>query len=420
MQRPAADATDASRAAQRRAVGSMIYFDNAATSWPKPPSVAAAVHEQLTYTGGNPGRSGHRLAVGAARIVENAREALARLFHTDDPSRIAFAPNATHALNAALYGLLRPGDRVVTTSTEHNSVMRPLRHLETKGVCVEVVPCEPDGSIDVGRIEDALAPGARLLVTTHASNVTGNILPIAALAVLVRAHGAQYVVDAAQTAGTVPIDVEALGIDVLAFTGHKGLFGPTGTGGLYARNGIELAPLVRGGTGSDSANEVQPAFMPDALESGTLNVAGIAGLAAGVRFVEEVGVEAVQAHERQLAARFIDRLGAISGVAVYGSSHAASRCGIVSFNVAGASPSEVGLLLDETFGIMVRTGLHCAPAAHRTIGTFPSGTVRFGFGWFNTATEVDAAVDALRQIAAWARTKTRTPQLHDSQAEVGS
>lgn len=382
----------------------MIYFDNAATSWPKPPTVAAAVQEQLTSAGGNPGRSGHRFSVAAARIVEETREALALLFHVGDPSRIAFAHNATHALNVALYGLLRPGDRVMTTSVEHNSVMRPLRHLETIGAQVDVVPCEPDGSLDLRKVDAALTPGTRLLVTTHASNVTGTILPVGGLAAMARLRGIRYVVDAAQTAGTVPIDVEALGVDLLAFTGHKGLFGPTGTGGLYVRETVELMPLIRGGTGSDSAHEVQPEFMPDTFESGTLNVAGIAGMGAGVRFLAEIGVEAVQAHERGLATRFLDAAGAIPGVTIYGPSAAPSRCGIVSFNVAGASPSEVGLLLDETFGIMARTGLHCAPAAHRTIGSFPDGTVRFGFGWFNTVAEVDAAVAALREIAAWAAT----------------
>lgn len=382
----------------------MIYFDNAATSWPKPPEVAAAVHEQLTAGGGNPGRSGHRLAVGAARVVEAAREALADLFHVTDPGRIAFTHNATHALNVALLGLLRPGDRVVTTAVEHNSVMRPLRHLESLGVAVTVVPSERDGAVAPEQVDRALQQGARLLVTTHASNVSGAVLPIAELAAIARRHRVLYLVDAAQTAGTVPIDLGRVDVDLLAFTGHKGLFGPTGTGGLYVREGIDLQPLVRGGTGSDSAHEVQPAFMPDIVESGTLNVAGIAGLAAGARFVAEIGVEAVQAHERRLAARFIELAAAIPRVTVYGPTDVAARCGIVSFSVAGASPSEVGLLLDESFGIMARTGLHCAPSAHRTLGTFPEGTVRFGFGWFNTAAEVDAAAAALRQIAAWSTT----------------
>jgi cysteine desulfurase family protein len=397
----------------------MIYFDNAATSWPKPPSVAAAVAEQLTNAGGNPGRSGHRLSVAAARTVENARELLAGVFRVADPGRIVFAHNATHALNLALYGLLRAGDRVVTTGVEHNSVMRPLRHLEATGIEVAVVPCGADGSLDLLKVEQALQPGAHLLVTTHASNVTGTIMPVADLAVMARSHGASYLVDAAQTAGTVPIDVERLGVDLLAFTGHKGLFGPTGTGGLYVREGVELAPLVRGGTGSDSAHEIQPQFMPDIYESGTLNVAGIAGLAAGVRFLMNMGIDAVQAHERELASRFVGEASAIPGITIHGPSDAGRRCGIVSFNVAGMSPSEVGLVLDDSFDIMARTGLHCAPAAHRTLGTFPDGTVRFGLGWFNTAAEVDTAVEALRQIAAWSLKTTPNLQLHNSQTALG-
>jgi len=390
----------------------MIYFDNAATSWPKPPGVAAAMAECLSEAGGNPGRSGHRLSVAAARIVEDAREGLAALFGADDPSRIVFAPNATHALNLALYGLLRPRDRVVTTGIEHNSVMRPLRHLETRGVEVVVVPCGSDGSLDVQKVEQALQRGARLLVTTHASNVSGAIVPIAELAAVARKHGALYLVDAAQTAGSAPIDVGALGLDLMAFTGHKGLLGPTGTGGLYVRDGVSLTPLVRGGTGSESAYEIQPEFMPDMFESGTLNVAGIAGLATATRFLADLGVEAVQAHERQLAAHFMTEAAAVSGITLYGSGEATERCGIVSFTLADASPSEVGLLLDESFGIMARTGLHCAPAAHRTLGTFPAGTVRFSFGWFNTSSEVDTAVEALRQIAAWSANGAMTSPGH--------
>ena len=381
----------------------MIYFDNAATSWPKPPAVVDTVTAQFAGAGGNPGRSGHRFSIAAARILEDAREALATLFHVEDPGRIAFTHNATHALNLALCGVLRPGDRVVTTGVEHNSVMRPLRHLESTGVEVIVVRCAGDGSLDVDDVDNALRRGARLLVTTHASNVTGTVMPIAELAAIARKRGVIYLVDAAQTAGTMPIDLEALGIDLLAFTGHKGLLGPTGTGGLYVREGIELAPLVRGGTGSESANEVQPDFMPDMYESGTANVSGIAGLAAGVRFLSEVGVEAVQAHEQQLVTRFLETAPGIPGIAIHSAADPIRRCGIVSFTIAGISPSEIGLLLDEPFGIMARTGLHCAPAAHRTLGTFPAGTVRFGFGWFNTAAEVETAVDALRPIATWGR-----------------
>ena len=380
----------------------MIYFDNAATSWPKPPAVRAALDEYFGEAGGNPGRSGHRMSVAAARIVENAREVLAALFNASDPSRILFTHNATHALNLALYGLLRPGDHVLTTSMEHNSVMRPLRHLEGLGVEVTVIACTPDGRVDLEAVRRAIRRETRLLVTTHASNVAGRLNPVGDLAALARETKIAHLVDAAQTAGSVPIDVRETGVDLLAFTGHKGLLGPTGTGGLYIRDGLTLAPLLRGGTGSDSAHETQPEFLPDAHESGTLNLAGIAGLGAAVRFLLEIGIEAVRAREQNLVAQFLAGASDISGITLYGPKDAALQCGLVSFNVGGAVPSEVGLILDESFGIMARTGLHCAPSAHRTLGTFPTGTVRFSFGWFNTPAEVEKALEALRQIAVWA------------------
>lgn len=380
----------------------MIYFDNAATSWPKPAAVCAALSEYFGDAGGNAGRSGHRMSVAAARIVESAREALAELFHANDPSRIVFTQNGTHALNLALYGLLRPGDHVVTTSLEHNSVMRPLRHLETLGVELTVVACNPDGILDVNSVRRALRPTTRLLVTTHASNVVGTLTGVETLAALARDRQILHLVDASQTAGAVPIDVQETGLDLMAFSGHKGLLGPTGTGGLYIREGVVLAPLMRGGTGSDSAQEIQPEFFPDVHESGTVNVAGIAGLAAGVRFLLEIGIEAVQAHEQKLVAQFLGGASKIPGIVVYGPRDPALRCGVVSFNVDGAMPSEVGLILDQSFEIMARSGLHCAPSAHRSLGTFPTGTVRFGFGWFNTPDEVETGLQALREIAVWA------------------
>jgi cysteine desulfurase family protein len=379
-----------------------IYFDNAATSWPKPAAVRAALDAYFDDAGGNPGRSGHRMSVAAARIVENARETLADLFHANDPSCIVFTHNATHSLNLALYGLLRKGDHVVTTSIEHNSVMRPLRHLETLGVELTVVTCAPDGMLDLDSLRRAVRPNTRLLVTTHASNVVGTLTPVRAVAALARERNIFYLVDAAQTAGAMPIDVQEMGVDLLAFSGHKGLLGPTGTGGLYIREGVALSPLVRGGTGSDSALETQPEFLPDAYESGTVNVAGIAGLGAGVRFLSEIGIETVRAHERKLVAQFLADASEIPGITLYGPRDAGLQCGVVSFNVAGAVPSEVGLILDESFGIMARPGLHCAPSAHRTIGTFPTGTVRFSIGWFNTPAEVETALGALREITVWA------------------
>jgi len=385
----------------------MIYFDNAATSWPKPPGVRAALDEYFGDAGGNPGRSGHRMSIAAARIVENAREELAVLFHASDPSRVVFTQNATHALNLALYGLLRPGDRVVTTGLEHNAVMRPLRHLETLGVHVAIVTRAEDGRLDLDALYQALRPGARLLVTTHGSNVTGTLISIGAVAAMARELGILYLVDAAQTAGSIPIDVDEAGPDLLAFTGHKALLGPTGTGGLYIREGVAPTPLIRGGTGSESASETQPAFLPDLYESGTLNVAGLAGLAAAVRFLSDVGIETVKSHEQALVGQFLTGASKVPGLTIYGPRDAALQCGVVSFNVAGVSPSEVGLLLDQSFGIMARTGLHCAPAAHRTLGTFPEGTVRFSFGWYNTAQEVGRSVEALAEIAEWATSKPR-------------
>lgn len=387
----------------------MIYFDNAATSWPKPPAVRAALEEYFGEAGGNPGRSGHRMSVGAARIVENAREALAELFNAPDPSRIVFAHNATHALNLALQGLLRPGDHVVTTSMEHNSVMRPLRHFERLGVEVTVVACTSEGRVDPEAVQRAIRRDTRLLVTTHASNVAGTLNPVADLATWAREAKIPYLVDAAQTAGAAPIDVQASGVDLLAFTGHKGLLGPTGTGGLYIRGGLALTPLMRGGTGSDSAHEIQPEFLPDAHESGTLNLAGIAGLGAAVRFLSEIGIDAVRVHEQKLVAQFLEGASEIKGLTVYGPKDAKLQCGLVSFNIQGAVPSEVGLILDQSFGIMARTGLHCAPSAHRTLGTFPTGTVRFSFGCFNTPAEVEKALEALRQIATWAAKEATVP-----------
>ena len=384
-----------------------IYFDNAATSWPKPPAVRAALDEYFSDAGGNPGRSGHRMSIAAARLVERSREELAEFFNAEDPSHIIFTQNATHALNQALYGFLRRGDHVVTTSIEHNSVMRPLRDLQLSGIEVTVVPCEPDGTLDMSRLNDALGAKTRLLVTTHGSNVTGTLLPIEAIASLARDLDVVYLVDAAQTAGAMPIDVQKIGIDLMAFSGHKGLLGPTGTGGLYIRDDIALSPLMRGGTGSDSAHEVQPDFLPDAFESGTLNVAGIAGLGSGVRFLREVGIDSVRARARELVSQIRAGLSEIPGITIYGPGNAELQCGAVSFNIDGAMPSEVGLILDEQFGIMARTGLHCAPSAHRTLGTFPTGTVRFSFGWFNTREEVDAALEALRKIALWAKSAAK-------------
>ena len=378
----------------------VVYFDNAATSWPKPSQVQSAMVEFLARVGGSPGRSGHRMSIAASRLIGDARDALAQLFNVADPSRIVFTKNSTEALNIAILGWLQPGDHVITTGVEHNSVMRPLRFLEEQGrIELTVVPCSPaTGGLDPDDVRRALRPKTRLLAIVHASNVIGTLLPIREIGAIGHGVGAPLLVDASQTAGAYPIDVEALGIDLLAFTGHKSLLGPTGTGGLYVREGLDLLPLMRGGTGSRSELEFQPDFMPDKYESGTLNAVGIAGLGAGVEFLLDQGVEQVHRHEQALVGRFLAGAAHLPGLTIYGSQDLEQRIGVLSFNIAGMSPSRVGLMLDQGFGIMTRIGLHCAPAAHHTIGTFPNGTVRFGFSHFNTLSEVDYALQALEQI----------------------
>lgn len=380
----------------------MIYFDNAATSWPKPPGVAEAMVHFLEDVGANPGRAAHRRAVAAGRIVYEARELVAALFNAPDPLRIAFGLNVTEALNLALWGLLRPGDHAITSSMEHNSMMRPLRALEQQGVELTVVQCSPYGVLDPADVEKALQGNTRLVALNHASNVVGTLLPVAEVGAICRQHGLLLLVDAAQTAGAYPIDVQADRIDLLAFTGHKSLGGPMGTGGLIVGERVDeqqMVPLVHGGTGSNSEREAQPDFLPDAFESGTPNAVGLAGLAAGVRWVADCGVGAIRSHEVQLAQQLIDGLKAIEGVIVYGLPDAGLRTATVSFNVDGRAPSEVGLRLDEDYGVLCRVGLHCAPTAHKTLGTFPGGTVRFGLSGFNTMGEVEAALAAVGNLA---------------------
>ena len=376
----------------------MRYFDSAATSWPKPPGVPKAVRRCLVRGGGNAGRSGHARALAAARTVLRTRELLSELFHVGDPSHLVFTKNATEALNLVLYGILRPGDRVVTSSMEHNSVMRPLRDLERRGVRVEVVPAAAGGVIEPAAFCAAVTAGARLAVVTHASNVTGAVTDLAAIGRHCRGLGVPLLADAAQTAGSLPIDSEALSVDFLAFSGHKGLLGPQGTGGLYVRDERALEPLMRGGTGSRSDREEQPEFLPDRYESGTLNAPGLAGLGAGVEYLLRRGVESVQAHERRLLELFLEGLAGEARITTYGPSGAAACTGVLSLNVEGLSCSEAGSELEDRFGIATRVGLHCAPIAHRSLGTFPHGTVRFSWGPFTRRPDVQAAVRALRAL----------------------
>jgi cysteine desulfurase / selenocysteine lyase len=355
--------------------------------------------------GANPGRSGHRLSVEAAHVVYDARELIAGLIGAPDPLSIIFTKNATEAINTILFGLLKPDDHVLTSGMEHNSVMRPVRYLERQGVAVSVIPCSSVGELDPGDARKRLKKETKAVVVTHASNVTGTIMPIDALARVAHEAGAILIVDAAQTAGSLPIDVVHTGIDILCFTGHKSLFGPQGTGGFYIRKGLGdlVVPLMRGGTGSASEFEEQPDFLPDKFESGTPNAMGLAGLAAGVRHVLDLGVESIHRKETNLTRRFLEGVRGIPGVALYGLSSLDQRTAVVSFNIAGMTPSDTAFQLDEEFAILSRPGLHCAPSAHRTIGTFPEGTVRFSFGFFNTEDEIARSLGAIEQLATRGR-----------------
>ncbi len=379
----------------------IIYFDNAATSWPKPPAVSAAMQKYLKKIGANPGRSGHRLSVDAARVIYDAREKLAQLFNVGDPLRIVMVKNATEGLNIAISGLLKPGDHVITSSMEHNSVMRPLRAMEAQGVNLSVIQCDKSGLIDPAQISAAIRKNTKAIFMTHASNATGTVMPVADIGRIAREHSLVFCVDAAQTAGSFPIDVTEMNIDLLAFTGHKSLFGPSGTGGLYIREGLEkqIAPLCVGGTGSRSQVEEQPDFMPDRYEAGTPNTVGISGLQAGVDFVLSEGIAQIKKKEEELLKIFMEGAKGLAGITLYGQNGTQKRTPVVCFNIDGMDPAEVALELDERFNIMARSGLHCAPSAHKTIGTYPQGTVRFSFSYFNTQEQIAKALEAIRKIS---------------------
>jgi len=375
----------------------MIYCDNAATTFPKPPAVYDAVLDFMKNTGASPGRSGHSLAIKASHIIFETRELCARLFNISNSSRIVFTSNATEALNMALFGLLKPGDRVAVSGMEHNSVMRPLRSLkETIGLDIIIIPCNRRGLLDINEFERAVKTGLRCVVVNHASNVCGTIQPIDRLGAIARANNALFIVDAAQTAGAVPIDVKEMSIDLLAFSGHKSLYGPQGTGGLFINEGIELRPLKFGGTGSGSDSDEQPDFLPDHYESGTLNGPGIAGLGAGISFVMNKGIQTIHDHGAGLLTCLNEGLRCIKDkINVFGPGDPHTMLPTFSFTVKGIDSGLVGRRLNDEFGICGRIGLHCAPNAHRTLGTFPQGTIRLSFGFFNTENEIDAVAKAI-------------------------
>jgi cysteine desulfurase family protein len=376
-----------------------IYLDNAATSHPKPESVYRAVDHALREIGASPGRGGYQKGLDATRLLFEAREALAGLFGIRDSSRVVFTGSATESLNLAILGFLRPGDHAITTTMEHNSVVRPLRLAETRGVQVSRIPCDRLGFVNPRDIAAALRTDTRLIIVTHCSNVSGTIQPIGEIGYLAGKAGIPLLVDAAQSAGVLPIDVEEMGISLLAAPGHKGLLGPQGTGILYVAPGVSPAPLMVGGTGSHSSDVVQPEDMPDRYESGTHNVPGIAGLLAGVEFIRQTGIELIRKKEAALVASLKDGLSRIPGVTIHGPLPSQEQGGIVSITLRGADPALVGFTLDREFGIDVRVGLHCAPDAHRTIGTYPEGTVRVSPGWFTTEGDIEAFLRAMAGIA---------------------
>ncbi len=400
----------------------IVYLDNAATSYFKPPRVMEAMVHFAEHIGANPGRSGHPLAKEAARVVQSTRDNLARLFNVSDSSRIVFALNVTEALNAVFHGHLNKGDHVIATDMEHNSVLRPLVHLQEAGfIDLDIAPCDRKGFLDIDALTRLLRPRTRLVALNHASNVCGTLQDVAAVRDAIA--DVPLLLDTAQTAGHFPIDAKALGIDFLAFTGHKGLLGPQGTGGLYVREGIELRPFKRGGTGSQSDELHQPEFMPDRMEAGTQNNVGIAGLGAAVGYILEQGVENIRRHEEMLTAAFLKGIWDTYSVAVYGPLDASRqvatisltfdstlleesgqslRCG--SINLAwledDVSVEQADGRLSDEYDILIRAGLHCAPLAHKALGTFPEGTVRVSMGCFNTLEDVEVAVRAVKRIAA--------------------
>lgn len=378
----------------------MIYLDNAATTMHKPQTVIDAVTQAMCSLG-NAGRGATSGALDAARTIHACRAKLARLLGCPRADHVCFTPNSTAALNTAINGVVRPGDHVVTTVLEHNSVLRPLNRLAAEqGVTVEHAGCDTNGVLDYDELERLVTPGTRAVVVTHASNVTGNAVDIARVAALAHAAGALVIVDASQSAGTAHIDMRAMGLDVVCFTGHKGLMGPQGTGGLAVAEDVDVVPWAMGGTGVHSFDTLQPMEWPTRLEAGTLNGHGVAGLSAGLDFIEaQGGVEAIATHERALADRFLAGVREIPEIKLYGAFDQPVRSAIVSLNVGDIDSAEVSDALMQGRGIATRPGAHCAPLMHRALGTERQGVVRFSFGYFNTDEEVDTAIDALHDLA---------------------
>jgi cysteine desulfurase family protein len=376
----------------------ITYLDNAASTWPKPDGVAEAMIEAVRDYGANPGRGGHQLSMKASKIVYKTRVKLAQLFSVKNPNDIIFASNATMALNQAIKGFVKPGMHVITTSLEHNSVRRPLEFLK-RTAQIDITYITPSNKAStIKEIAKAIRKETGMIVVSHASNLLGTIIPVAEIGQFAYDHNICFLVDASQSAGVLPIDVEKMHIDMLAFPGHKGLYGPQGTGGLYVNSEIELVPLLHGGTGSQSEAIDQPSTRPDRFESGTLNTPGIAGLLAGVEFVLETGVEVIHQKEKKLADKAVELLTSFPGIEIIGKDLELERLGVISFTMAGVEATELAYILDQEYGIAVRAGFHCTPLAHETAGTIETGAVRISFGYFNEEEDVDKLAGALEEI----------------------
>ena len=375
------------------------YLDNAATTMQKPQQVIDAVAAAMCSMG-NAGRGAHAASLGAARTIYDAREKLACFFHAENPKQIAFTMNSTESLNIALKGVLNPGDHVITTMLEHNSVLRPLYELQEKGTELTILKSNPQGTLDYEDFEKAIKENTKAIVCTHGSNLTGNLVDVKRVGEIAKKHGVLFIVDASQTAGVFPIDVQEMGIDILCFTGHKGLLGPQGTGGIYVREGLTVRPLLCGGSGVQTYNKKHPSEMPTALEAGTLNGHGIAGLDAAVEYLMETGIDTIREREQDLMWRFYEGVKDIPGVKVYGDFSTRERCAIVTLNIGDYDSSEVSDELLMTYGISTRAGGHCAPLMHEALGTVEQGAVRFSFSHYNTDEELNTAIQAVKEMAA--------------------
>ncbi|MBB6678235.1 aminotransferase class V-fold PLP-dependent enzyme [Cohnella lubricantis] len=377
-----------------------IYMDNAATSWPKPPGVIEAMERCMREAAANPGRGSHEMAVKASRVLFEGRKALAKLFRVRNPNDIAFTLNTTHALNLALLGWLKSGDHVITTMLEHNSIRRPLETLRRKiGIEVTYLKTNGLGTIDLSELREAFRPSTKLVAVTHSSNLLGTIHPVEEIGAVAKQRGVRLLIDAAQSAGVLELDVEAMGIDLLAFPGHKGLMGPQGTGGLYIHPDIELEPILSGGTGSSSESTEQPIVRPDRYEAGTPNTVGVAGLTEGVKYVLAETTQRIHQRERSLTVQLMEGLRAVPGLRLLGPGPETERTAIVSFLLDGADPSETAFLLDREYGIAVRSGYHCTPLGHESAGTTDTGAVRASPGYFTTESEIVSLIDAVCDIA---------------------